>query len=96
MNRKTTLLSLMAILAIVQLAVPLSMINQREMTLRDGILYKFRAAPVDPADAFRGRYVALRIEDENIVVPTNSCFTRGQKIFAILETTRTALPASGV
>ena len=85
MNRKTTLLSLMAILAIVQLAVPLSMINQREMALRDGVLYKFRTAPVDPADAFRGRYVALRIEDENVAVQTNSCFTRGQKVFAVLE-----------
>ena len=85
MNRKNTILSLFAILVIIQLAVPLSMISQREMTLRTGTLYKFRTAPVAPADAFRGRYVALQIEGQNLAIPQSVSFTSGQKVCAILN-----------
>lgn len=45
--------------AAVQLAVPVSQIWKHEDILRTGWAYKFRTAPVDPYDAFRGRYVAL-------------------------------------
>jgi uncharacterized membrane-anchored protein len=48
----------------VQLAVPASLVWKREHTLREGSVWKFRTAPVDPVDAFRGRYVALQIEAE--------------------------------
>ena len=85
MSRKNVILSLFAVLVIVQLAVPLSMINQREMTLREGVRYKFRTAPVDPADAFRGRYVALQIEQQNVAVPEGAALASGQKACAVLE-----------
>lgn len=42
-----------------QLAVPFLMIASREEILESGVAYKFRCGPVDPYDAFRGRYVAL-------------------------------------
>lgn len=45
-----------------QLAVPSSMLVKREMTLQHGQEFRFKTAPVDPFDAFRGRYVALRAE----------------------------------
>ena len=48
--------------AIIQLGVPVGMIAKREATLRLGHAYKFRTAPVDPVDAFRGRYVWLNYE----------------------------------
>jgi len=48
--------------ALVQLAVPAAMIVRHEATLRHGRVFKFQTQPVDPYDAFRGRYVALRIE----------------------------------
>ncbi len=44
-----------------QFGVVAAMIGGREATLRDGVLYRFRTAPVDPYDAFRGRYVALSV-----------------------------------
>ena len=50
--------------ALAQLAVPSSLIWKREQTLRHGSVWKFRTAPVDPVDAFRGRYVALEFEAE--------------------------------
>ncbi len=49
--------------AAAQLAVPISQIRKYEDILRTGTAYKFRTAPVDPYDAFRGRYVALNYAD---------------------------------
>lgn len=85
MNRKNTILSLFAVLVVVQLAVPLSMIQKREMTLRNGAQYKFRTAPVDPADAFRGRYVALRLDEQTVWVPEGTAFRHGQKAYAAVS-----------
>jgi uncharacterized membrane-anchored protein len=50
-------------LAIAQLAMPLGQIWKYEDILQTGRLYKFRTAPVDPYDAFRGKYVALNYAD---------------------------------
>ena len=50
---------LFAVLAAVQVTVPVSQIWKHEDILATGRAYKFRTAPVDPYDAFRGRYVAL-------------------------------------
>lgn len=41
------------------LAVPGWMIVKHERVLRDGTLFKFRTAPVDPRDPFRREYVRL-------------------------------------
>jgi uncharacterized membrane-anchored protein len=51
---------LFVVLAAVQLAVPVSQIWKHEDILATGRAYKFKTAPVDPYDAFRGRYVALQ------------------------------------
>jgi len=53
--------------AAVQVAVPASRVVCYERTLREGKVFKLRTAPVDPEDAFRGRYVALSYE--TAVVP---------------------------
>jgi uncharacterized membrane-anchored protein len=55
------------VVALAQIAVPASMIWKRQRTLREGRLWKFRTAPVDPVDAMRGRYLVLRFEAENFV-----------------------------
>lgn len=57
---------ILLIVAAGQLAIPATMIWQRERTLREGRAYKFRTQPVDPYDAFRGRYVALRLEPNTV------------------------------
>lgn len=61
---KTLRLVLFVIVALLQLAVPASAIWKRHRTLEEGRVWKFRTAPVDPVDAFRGRYIALRFEAE--------------------------------
>jgi uncharacterized membrane-anchored protein len=62
MNTKV-LFGLFVAVAVVQLAVPVGQIWKHEDILRTGTVYKFKTAPVDPYDAFRGRYVALNFAD---------------------------------
>ena len=51
------------LMVLLQLALPGRMILQHEQTLRQGAEHRFKTAPVDPYDAFRGRYVALGFPD---------------------------------
>lgn len=74
-----------ALVACAQIAVPASLIWKRERTLHEGSVWKFRTAPVDPVDAFRGRYIALEFETEaqQISPPPNALY--GQTVFVTLR-----------
>jgi uncharacterized membrane-anchored protein len=73
------------VVAFAQLAVPGSLIWKREHTLRQGHIWKFRTAPVDPVDVFRGRYVALQfeIESQEIIPPPGLAYR--QAVFVTLR-----------
>jgi uncharacterized membrane-anchored protein len=86
MSRRLILIIVFAVVAVIQLAVPLSMIVKREIALRDGVAYKFRTEPVDPSDAFRGRYVALRIEAAAFSATNTSEFENSERVYARLDT----------
>jgi len=60
-TRRWLVPALFGALCLVQVAVPVSMIARYEMTLSRGAVFKVRTVPVDPVDAFRGRYVQLRL-----------------------------------
>lgn len=62
MNR-TVILPLFALVALLQLAAPGYTIWRQERTLAFGQAFTFRTEPVDPYDAFRGRFVALGFRD---------------------------------
>ncbi len=85
MNKKKLTLILFAFLAIIQVATPLSMIVRRELTLKHGRAFRFRIAPVDPYDAFRGRYLMLRLEQNLVPAPDNIKLSRHQKVYAIIK-----------
>lgn len=84
MEKHKFFLAFFAVLSVFQIAVPLWMIANREMTLRDGRQFRFRAAPVDPYDAFRGRYVALQFEQNAAPVPADEKLAMNQKVYAQL------------
>ena len=63
---RTLRLGLWIVLAVAQLAVPAWMIVGEERILRDGRVLKLQTRPVDPADVFRGRYVALGYAVEQV------------------------------
>ena len=44
---------------LIYISVPIQMIYSYQSTLRNGKLYRFKPAPVDPYDAFRGKYITL-------------------------------------
>ncbi|MBK8225986.1 MAG: GDYXXLXY domain-containing protein [Flavobacteriales bacterium] len=62
MNRKPLLF---LGIALAQLAVPAWMITGRERVLTQGEVFKFKTAPIDPRDPFRGEYVRLEFEAES-------------------------------
>jgi len=80
--RKNLIVGLFLCVAFIQLATPLSMIVKREAVLKNGKQFKFKTAPVDPYDAFRGRYVALRIEQDSVSVDKNVKFAYGERVYA--------------
>ena len=84
MNSKGILLLALGVTAAAQLAVPGWMIYQRERTLREGVQFKFRTQPVDPEDAFRGRYVWVRLEPDTANVRNAGRWESGQKAYAVL------------
>lgn len=81
--KKEYVIGLFALLILVQIAVPVSMIAQREATLKNGTAFRFKTAPVDPYDAFRGRYVAIRVDVAK--VGYQGRLNYGQKVFALLD-----------
>ncbi len=63
---KSIRIGLFLVVALAQLSVPASVVWKRERTLKYGRLWKFKTEPVDPVDAVRGRYVALRMASERV------------------------------
>ena len=61
---KNVRLIIFILVALVQLAVPASVVWKRGQTLAYGRVWKFKTEPVDPEDAIRGRYIALRLAAE--------------------------------
>ncbi|MCG3150428.1 MAG: hypothetical protein PCFJNLEI_03914 [Verrucomicrobiae bacterium] len=100
---KLTLI-LLAVVAVGQLGIPGYMIHRQEQTLREGRAYKFKTAPVDPYDAFRGRYVALRYAQDhaawtgtNVVrrMPAFATVVEGTDGFAVVSELALTRPAAG-
>ena len=60
--------ALFVVVALVQLAVAGDAIVKSELALRTGEAFRFRIQPVDPVDAFRGRYVAIRFAVDRALV----------------------------
>lgn len=80
--RKQLIIGLFVGVALAQIVTPLSMITKRESVLQAGEQFKFKVAPVDPYDAFRGRYVALRIMEDKVATPSGHKLDFGQRVFA--------------
>ena len=84
MDNKRILLILFVLVALVQLFVPAKMIWNREDILKTGIELKFRTAPVDPTDPFRGKYITLDYHDNRININDASEWIRGNSIYVTL------------
>jgi len=83
--RNAYLFALFLVLACVQIAIPATMIVQRERILRDGTQYRFRCAPVNLANALRRGYVALELRAASLESPANTSLYPGQRAYARIE-----------
>lgn len=63
MNSKTLTIIAFTVVCLVQLYVPLQMVRFQNTIIETGKEYKFRTAPIDPNDPFRGKYITLGFED---------------------------------
>ena len=84
MTGKKLRFALFILLAVIQLAVAAGAIIRSEISLRSGEVFRFKLQPVDPVDAFRGRYVALRFAVDRAPVAEGTPPLRQQKIFVPL------------
>jgi uncharacterized membrane-anchored protein len=81
MKSKTWILLAFVIVAVAQLGVPAKMIWDREDILKTGTAFKFKTAPIDPSDPFRGKYVALGFEETTISIPNEKDWSIGEAVF---------------
>jgi uncharacterized membrane-anchored protein len=82
---KKSIIFFFIVISLAQLAVPAWMIVRRELVLSEGTAYRFRTAPVDPYDPFRGKYVSLSMEAATVPVSDDETYRSGEKIYALLE-----------
>ena len=73
------------LVAVVQLVVAADAIVKSELALRTGEAFRFRIQPVDPVDAFRGRYVAIRFEVDRAPVADDLELRSGKHVFVPIE-----------
>ena len=84
MNKPSKVIKpLLVIIVAAQLAFPVYMIATNEVLLAKGTTYKFRVAPRDPYDPFRGRYVTVRVVHDELTVAAP--FETGDMAYATLD-----------
>ncbi len=71
-------------MVLVQWYVPVSMIFSKEKVLSEGTVYRFKAAPVDPNDPFRGKYLTLNFADNRVKVDSAETWNEGEKVLVQL------------
>ncbi len=60
------------------------MIVRREITLRSGRQFRLRVAPVNPYDAFRGRYLQIRIDGDTMPYVRGGEIQPGETVYAAI------------
>ena len=85
MLNKKTIIILFLIMALVQLFVPAKMIFDYEHIIRAGEAYKFKIAPVDPLDPFRGKYITLEFKDVTASVADPAAWKNNEDVYVVLQ-----------
>ncbi len=75
-----------ALMVVAQLYVPGKMIFYKEEVLAEGKAYKFKTAPVDPADPFRGKYVRLAFTANEFTDPEDREWQSNDNVYLSLGT----------
>ncbi len=82
MKNKSLLITAFILILVAQWLVPAQMISEHEDVAANGKVFKFKTAPVDPYDAFRGKYIILNFkENQGKVTEQNRKLNYGDEIF---------------
>jgi uncharacterized membrane-anchored protein len=81
---KTILFIIAVIVALIQLAAPLSVVFTQEDVLANGKEFKFKTRPVDPTDPFRGAFLALHFDADRFEGDTTINIKEGDKAFVTI------------
>jgi uncharacterized membrane-anchored protein len=82
---KKILIALFVVTCMAQIAVPVKMIWDKENVIKSGKAYKFRTAPVDPYDPFRGKYITLSFDANECTVANTEAYNRGELVYVSLD-----------
>jgi len=74
------------LLCLAQLYLPLKMVADQEAVVSKGKPFRFKVAPLDPNDPFRGKYITLRYEADSIKVENVNEWMRNPKVYVLLKT----------
>ena len=85
MKHKKIIIIVFVVVALVQLFVPLKMILKHEDVLQTGNVYKFKTAPIDPNDPFRGKYITLNFDRDLTLYTSNEKFEGQETAFVLLD-----------
>jgi len=78
-------LILFALISLAQWAAPLSQIFRYEQTLASGTLIRLKCTAPDPYDPLRGRYLAVRPEQDDAAIAKGTKLRTGQQAYATLK-----------
>ncbi|QMU31395.1 GDYXXLXY domain-containing protein [Adhaeribacter radiodurans] len=84
MSSKKFIIATFILVALVQLYVPAKMILDQKKILKIGTEFKFKTAPVDPHDPFRGKYITLNYAENEIKVPEKENWITGEPVYVSL------------
>ena len=88
MKSTKAIFPLFILVALVQLFVPAQMIWNNEDVLETGKAFKFKTAPIDPNDPFRGKYIFLNFDNVDVEIPKEHDWKRGELVYvSLLENT---------
>ncbi|MEQ8472074.1 MAG: GDYXXLXY domain-containing protein [Marinoscillum sp.] len=85
MNKQNLMIPAFIVMALVQLYIPVQMIWQRESVITEGKEFKFKTAPIDPNDPFRGKYVQLNFPNTMFAVDSAQDWQAGEKVFVSIN-----------
>lgn len=82
MKNKSVYVAAFVLLVLAQWYVPAQMISEHEDVATNGEVLKFITAPVDPYDAFRGKYIILNFkEDKGKITKETKSLNYGADIY---------------
>lgn len=77
---------LFIIMCMVQCWFPFRMISDQNTILEEGKAFRFRTAPIDPIDPFRGNYVQLYFEHNEYKTKDTTYWTYDEPVYVLLKT----------